>query len=223
MFNYTRNDQILKKTPVTPLPSNVILQTQEFMPTEPFPSISAPVQPPVAEIETEDIEMQPTMGMQPAMGMQPNVTCMYANVTSPTPMPCMCGAAMGMPSAQVDSAKVHDDMEIAYLKKMYPPTCQKIQQYVENELDKYDHELSPIYEMYPSQESIDYMANCIYSDMKDDMPETIKEYECSTNSRLPIGGPFYTLAYALLLNELYRRRTRRRLYPTYYSPYYNYY
>ena len=219
MFNYSRSDQMFKKPPVAPLPIST---------PPPLPPM------PMEDIELEDVQVMPTetipTQVQPIMqpNPQPTITCMYSNMGMQPPMPYMCPNVpicqnISVQGPQSDVSKVHDDMEIAYLKKMYPPVCQKIQHYVENELNKYDHELSPIYEMYPAQESIDHMANCIYSDMKDDMYDMIKEYEGTSKTRQPIGGSFYTLLYALLLNELYRRRSRRRLYPTTYSPFYNYY
>ena len=117
-----------------------------------------------------------------------------------------------MPDPSCDMSKNHDDMEVAYIKKMYPPLCKKIQRYVEAELHQYDHDLSPIYEMYPSTETINHMANCIYTDMKASMGNLIREFEGNPSTRSPMGGSFYTLVYALLLNELYRKRMRRRLY-----------
>lgn len=82
---------------------------------------------------------------------------------------------------------------------------------MDQELNQYDHDLSPIYEMYPSKETIDHMANCIYTRMKGDLPNVIKQYECNRDTYMPIGGSFYTLVYALLLNELYRKRIGRQL------------
>lgn len=129
---------------------------------------------------------------------------------------CICTQPMycDMPAQNpsCDASKNQDSMEDAYIKKMYPPICKKIQKYVDAELNQYDHDLSPIYEMYPSTETIDYMANCIYTDMKADFNNLIIEFEGNPNTRSPIGGSFYTLIYALLLNELYRKRMRRRIY-----------
>ena len=178
-------------------------------------------------------------GMQPIPQIDPNVTCVYPDMdimpmapdmmpmvpnTAPQamPMPCMyCGMTHqpmpmtpNMPTSNpsCDLSKNQDDMEVAYIKKMYPPLCKKIQTYVEGELNQYDHDLSPIYEMYPSPQTIQHMANCIYTNMKADMATLIKEFEGNPNLRSPMGGSFYTLVYVMLLNELYRKRMRRRLY-----------
>lgn len=162
------------------------------------------------------------------MGQQQSMPCMYGNGMCPQPMPCMyCNMAMQlMPSPAIppthiniphqdpscDMSKTQDDMEVTYIKKMYPPLCQKIQNHIENELCQYDHDLSPIYEMYPASETIHYMANCIYTDMKANYSNLIKEFEGRLDTRSPMGGSFYTLVYVLLLNELYRKRMRNRLY-----------
>ncbi|NLI88903.1 MAG: hypothetical protein GX366_00620 [Epulopiscium sp.] len=102
-----------------------------------------------------------------------------------------------------DMYKHQDEMEISYIKTMYPPLCKNIQTYINRELNKYDHKLSPIYEMYPARETIDYIANCVYSDIKANSPNLIKKFEEDS---------LYTLIYTLLLNEMYRKRMHNRLY-----------
>lgn len=174
------------------------------------------------ETSKTPIEMKVNMPieMQPVPQTDPDTTCIYPNMNiqanPPTqgPMPYMYGNMcpyymMGMHNQMLaqdpscDMSKTQDDMEVAYIKKMYPPVCQKIQHYVDKEIRQYDHDLSPIYEMYPARETIDYMANCIYTNMKADMSNLIRQFQ---------GDSFYTLIYVLLLNELYRKRMRRRLY-----------
>ena len=186
-----------------------------------------------------NIGMQPAMpcsmwentGMQPAMpcpmwqdkGMQPAMPYpMWENKEMQPAMPYQMLDDMNEQMPMTDMGQCHNDMEIAYIKKMYPPVCQKIQKYIDSELNQYDHDLSPIYEMYPAAETIAHMANCVYTNMKGDLPNVIRDFECNKDMRSPIGGSFYTLVYALLLNELYRKRMRRHFYPTYSSPFYNY-
>ena len=199
------------------------MPTQPATPPKPKPSIPTP--------------MQPTMPMPMPTPMQPSMQCpVCGNMGAQANMPCqMCGNVGMKPNMQcpmwgdmkqqmpmTDMAKCQNDMEIIYLNKMYPPVCQKIQKYIENELNQYDHDLSPIYEMYPAVETINHMANCVYNNMKGDLPNVIKAYECNRDTRAPIGGSFYTLVYALLLNELYRKRMYRHFSPTY-SHFYDYY
>ncbi len=213
MFNYTRNDQTIKK----PMDKSTI-ETKVSMPQgmQPIPAPPMDSQPtttciyPSAPIKPPPV-MKPSAPIKPPPVMKPS----KPELPQPT-MQYPCSEPMS------DMAKCHNDMEIAYLKKMYPPVCQKIQRYINGELNQYDHDLSPIYEMYPAAETLDYMANCIYNRMKGDLPNVIKEYEGNQNTRTPIGGSFYTLIYALLLNELYRRRMSRRLPLAYPYAQYNY-
>lgn len=217
MFNYIRSDQIAKKT-IKPIEMKVSMPID----MQPVPQMD-----PTVTCIYPDMNIQPNTPPQPIpmppMPM-PCSQCMHYNkCMQPMPMPPM-PAPMPLPaiptlypnipapSPSCDMYKAHDDMEVAYIKKMYPPLCQKIQKYVECEINQYDHDLSPIYEMYPSTETIDHMANCIYTDMKADMSNLIKEFEGNPRSPAPMGGSFYTLVYALLLNELYRKRMRKRLY-----------
>lgn len=201
MFNYTRIDKS------KPSSGKCIYPT---MPTKPCTPVITPIEqpsipePPTMPAPTPSPE-PPTMPQPPTMPTSPITPC-----PSPCPAYINMNAYYNCPSKMsADVGQCHNDMEIAYLKKMYPPVCQKIQRYVDNELNQYDHELSPIYEMYPSSKSIDYIANCIYTRMKGEMPNMIKDFECNQNMRSPIGGSFYTLIYALLLNELYRKRMRK--------------
>ena len=190
MFNYIRNDQPPKKTSS----DSTCIYLETTMPPAPMP-VPPTTMPPMP------MPVPPTT--MPPVPCSQCTHCMHYNMCMQVPMP----------DPYCDMSKNHDDMEVAYLNKMYPPVCQKIQKYIEAELNQYDHKLSPIYEMYPSTETIEHMANCIYTDMKAAMPSLIKGFECNLdNTRSPIGGSFYTLIYTLLLNELYRKRMRRRLY-----------
>lgn len=204
MFNYVRSDQLAKKT-----------VSKKPMEMQPIPQPDTDTTciysdmniPPNIPLQPLPVPPMPTHCM-PAPCM--NCHCMHQNMCIP-PMP------MPMPTLppsdpSCDTSKHHDEMEVAYLNKMYPPLCQKIQKYVEAELNQYDHDLSPIYEMYPSPDTITHMVNSIYTDMKASMGSLINEFEGNQCARSPMSGAFYTLTYVLLLNELYRKRMRRRLY-----------
>lgn len=247
MFNYARKDKTNQKPVIGTIPAPI--ETEVSMPAgmQPIPPPitgnqpttkciypAAPIypSPPVEEAPTQpNIPQQPTPPMQPSiqcpvcgnMGAQPNIPCkICGNLGIKPSMSCKMWNDIDKQMPVTDMAKCYNDMEIAYLKKLYPPVCQKIQTYIENELNQYDHDLSPIYEMYPATETINHMANCIYNNMKGDLPNVIKAYEYNRNTRSPMGGSFYTLVYALLLNELYRKRMRRYLSPAY-SHFYDYY
>lgn len=223
MFNYIRSDKLVKKpkAPMSPIEKEVNMPIEMQKIPQPDPDTTC-IYP--------DMNIPPTMPSPPSTPMQPPSMPMlpqpmplpcaqcphcihYDNCMGQTPPPLpLPTPALPAPDASCDKSKNQDDMEVAYIKKMYPPLCQKIQKYIESELQQYDHDLSPIYEMYPSKDTINHMANCIYTDMKATMGGLIKEFEGNSSSRSPIGGSFYTLIYALLLNELYRKRMRKRLY-----------
>ena len=197
-------------------------------PEKPAPPVMKPNTPPVVPPIAPLPIMPPQQpGMQcfvcGNMGLQPHMPCpICGNMGTNPPMPPPNWGCMNDETQMSDSAKCYNDMEVVYLKKMYPPVCQKIQMYIDSELNQYDHDLSPIYEMYPAEEGITHMVNCVYNNMKGDLPNLIKDFECNRDTRAPMGGSFYTLIYALLINELYRKRMRRRFYPTYSSPFYGY-
>ena len=213
------------------VPSQPVPPMQPSVPVQPAPPMQCSVCGNMGMYPNHPCQICGNIGMQPTMpcpmwgntGMQPTMPCpMWGDTGMQPVMPYQMSEDTSEQMPMSDMAQCHNDMEIAYLKKMYPPVCQKIQKYIDSELSQYDHDLSPIYEMYPATGTIDHMANCIYNNMKGDLPNVIKEYECNRNTRAPIGGSFYTLVYALLLNELYRKRMRRHFYPTYSSSFYNY-
>lgn len=127
-------------------------------------------------------------------------------------------------SAQMYLQKQYDDLENNFLKKNYPPLCQKIQYYVDKYLDEEDYANSPIYDMYPSATTIDNMADRIYMALKDDSAFMQADTYSHRGSRYPNRTENHTLIYPVLLSELYRRRMRKYLstiyeYPATYNPF----
>ena len=229
MFNYTRSNKPIKKPvnkkPMTPIEMevNMPIQMQPVPQTDPAVTCIYPHMSSTPNMTPQPIPPMPQPAPMPPMSQPAPMPPVSQPTPMPLPMPCInCGMPhpymtcmhgnMYNPQPSCDMSKYQDDMEVTYIKKMYPPLCKKVQKYIDCELNQYDHDLSPIYEMYPSSQTIDHIANCIYTDMKADMCNLIKEFEGNPNTRLPIGGSFYTLVYVMLLNELYRKRMRRRLY-----------
>lgn len=120
--------------------------------------------------------------------------------------------------AQMALQKQYDELEDNFLKKHYPPLCQKIQFYVDKYLDSQDYNTSPIYDMYPSSATLDHMVDTIYLEAQDDSPHMMKEFEMVKNVRYVQRNTLYAIIYPLLLNELYRRRMRKYLYTLQYYP-----
>lgn len=112
----------------------------------------------------------------------------------------------------------YDELESCFLMKNYPPFCQKIHYYIQKYLDSQDYNTSPIYDVYPSSATIDSMADTIYMEIKDDSPDTLKEFETNGNYRYAHRSNLYMLIYPLLLNELYKRRMRKYIYTLCHCP-----
>lgn len=104
----------------------------------------------------------------------------------------------------------YDIIETAFVKRNYPPLCQKIQRYVEMYLDGQDYNASPIYHTSPSEAFIDNMVDTIYMQIKDDFPELFKSHQNESKSRYSErNNEIYILIYPLLLHELYKRRMKK--------------
>ncbi|WP_069998930.1 hypothetical protein [Cellulosilyticum sp. I15G10I2] len=112
----------------------------------------------------------------------------------------------------------YDELETRFLMKNYPPFCQKIHYYISQYLNSQDYSTSPIYAAYPSSATIDNMADIIYMEIKDDAPDTLKEFETTETLRYTKRGVLDLLIRPLLLNELYRRRMRKYIYTLCSSP-----
>ena len=107
----------------------------------------------------------------------------------------------------------YDNLESAFVKRNYPPLCQKVQHYVENYLDAQDYNASPIYHTSHCEASIDNMADIIYMQIKDDFPELFRAHESDSKARYTErSNDFYMLIYPLLLHELYKRRMKKYVY-----------
>ncbi len=112
----------------------------------------------------------------------------------------------------------YDELETSFLMKNYPPFCQKIHYYINQYLNSQDYATSPIYAVYPSSATVDSMVDIIYMEIRDDSPDTLKEFETSETLRYTRRGVLDLLIRPLLLNELYRRRMRKYIYTLCCSP-----
>lgn len=100
------------------------------------------------------------------------------------------------------------DME--YLKEMYPKTTNQIQQIVDEECDRQEFEGSMIYDQYPDKLGVLRIVNRVYDRMKMDWENGEGDRDDDDNSRLK------DLIHIMLLNEMYRRRAKRRKRRRYY-------
>lgn len=130
-----------------------------------------------------------------------------------------------MPTEDMDGL---DEMDMKYMKRMYPEICKEIQRYVDEECDKLEYESSCMYDEYPERERIEMIIDKIYDKVKDKKVE-MKEMEVEETDlpRQFYGGYnnnqiLRGLVGALLLNEMFGRRRRiyrRRRRRPFYSPY----
>jgi len=121
-------------------------------------------------------------------------------------------------NAQMALQSQYDQLECEFLKKNYPPMCQKLQYYIDKYLDSQDYTESPLYAMYPSDATLEHITDMIYLEIKDDCPDTIKEFEAFAATRYTHRNVLYMVIHLLFLNELYRRRMRQYLYTLYAPP-----
>lgn len=107
----------------------------------------------------------------------------------------------------------YDILETAFVKRNYPPICQKVQHYVESYLDALDYNSSPIYHTSPCEATIDNMVDSIYMQIKDDYPELFRSHQNGSKARYTErNNDIYMLIYPLLLHELYKRRMKKYVY-----------
>ncbi len=112
----------------------------------------------------------------------------------------------------------YDELESHFLMKNYPPFCQKLHYYIDRYLNSEDYAFSCIYDGYPSSATIDHIVDIIYMEIKDDAPNTFREFDQADNFRYTRRGALDLLIRPLLLNELYKRRMRKFVYTLCHTP-----
>ena len=99
-----------------------------------------------------------------------------------------------------------EDRDIEYVKEMYPLTFMTIQEMVEKECDYQEFAGSMMFDEYPDKMGILRIVNRIF--------ENIKKEEASCNGKECIKYPddqwLKDIIMVLLLNEIYRRRQKRK-------------
>ena len=101
-----------------------------------------------------------------------------------------------------------EDRDLEYVKEMYPLTFMTIQEMVEKECDYQEFAGSMMFDEYPDKMGILRIVNRIF--------ENIKKEEASCNGKECIKYPddqwLKDIIMVLLLNEIYRRRQKRKRY-----------
>lgn len=94
--------------------------------------------------------------------------------------------------SMIDEREYENDRE--YLMQMYPAKARIVMSMIENECDKLEYEMSPMYAKYPDKETLIFIAsgicNKICGEFKDESLEQLIQ--------------------VLFLNECYNRRNKHR-------------
>ena len=105
-----------------------------------------------------------------------------------------------IPGVYYSQLGMENDRDIEYVKEMYPQTINRLQELVEQESNRQEFAGSMMFDEYPDKMGVLRMVNRIFDIVKD-------EKECL---RYPDDQWLKDIIMVLLLNEMYRRRQRRR-------------
>lgn len=99
--------------------------------------------------------------------------------------------------------------DILYLKELYPPSFLRLQKIIDEECDKLEFDGSIMFDEFPDKERIRVLENNVFEIAKSKLTE-----EAAVNQAwrgLPDDGWLKDIMCALLINEMMRRRSRRRI------------
>lgn len=98
-----------------------------------------------------------------------------------------------------------NNRDLDYVKEMYPAAFSKIQSQVEKECDGQEFAGSMMFDEYPDKLSLYRIVNNIFREIKR------KEKDCKKDCiKYPDDSWLKDIITVLLLNEMYRRRQKRR-------------
>lgn len=103
-----------------------------------------------------------------------------------------------------------EDRDIDYIKEMYPITFAKIQELVEQESDRQEFAGSMMFDEYPDKLGIRRIVNRIFDRVK--LEEAACTEEDTDCIKYPDDSWLKDIILVLLLNEMYRRRQKRKRY-----------
>ena len=102
-----------------------------------------------------------------------------------------------------------EDRDIDYVKEMYPLTFSRIQELVEFESDRQEFAGSMMFDDYPDKLGVLQIVNRIFAKIKQEESECTEGDKCT---KYPDDQWLKDIIMVLLLNEMYRRRRRKRYY-----------
>lgn len=107
-----------------------------------------------------------------------------------------------IPDCIKDEQRCMDDFE--YFKRMYPAKLRLAASIIEDYLDQFEYEGSPIYVEYPDKITIYRMVNRIYDSYWKRIKETDEEDDAINR--------FKDMLYIMVCQEIYIRRRRKERY-----------
>lgn len=105
--------------------------------------------------------------------------------------------------------QMEDDRDIEYVKEMYPMTFSRIQELVEMECNRQEFAGSMMFDEYPDKLGMQQIVNRIFESLKNDVAESTQG---DNFTKYPDDQWLKDIIMVLLLNEMYRRRHRRKRY-----------
>ena len=116
-------------------------------------------------------------------------------------------ALTGMYYGQMGMA---EDRDIDYIKEMYPMTFAGLQEMVEQECEHQEFAGSMMFDEYPDKMGVMRIVNRIFDRVK--LEESSCNKETGDCMQYPDDQWLKDIIMVLLLNEMYRRRQRRKRY-----------
>ena len=99
--------------------------------------------------------------------------------------------------------------DILYLKELYPASFLKLQSIIDDECDKLEFDGSIMFDEYPDKERLIVLENSVYETAKKKLEKDVSESQAKRG--LPSDEWLKDIMSALLINEMMRRRSRRRI------------
>lgn len=98
--------------------------------------------------------------------------------------------------------------DILYLKELYPASLTGLQKIIDDECDKLEYDGSIMFDEFPDKERLIVLENSIFERVKSKFQETVAVRQQERG--LPSEEWLKDIVCVLLINEMMRRRSRRR-------------
>lgn len=99
--------------------------------------------------------------------------------------------------------------DILYLKELYPASLMGFQKIIDDQCDKLEYEGSIMFDEYPDKERLRGLEDNMYNMVKSSL--TAAQAENQMMRGMPSDEWLRDIVCALLINEMMRRRNRRRM------------